>query len=76
MVEIHYCLDDFFPHFAEAFRTFTVTQLSGSLIKGFFSYLSKVLNTASCNHLEETVELKLILEINKAISGLDFDYIY
>ena len=37
------------PHFAGAFRNVAVTQVSSVLIEGFFSYLTNVVNTASCN---------------------------
>jgi hypothetical protein len=61
-----------FTNFAEAFKVVAVTQVSSALIARLFSHLSNVVNTSSENQLEQTIETRLILEANKAISQMDF----
>ena len=60
------------PFFAKAYRLVTVTQVSSALIERVFSHLAKIVNSSSHNQLEKTIELKLILEVNKSVSQIDF----
>ena len=57
--------------FAEAYRIVAITQVSSALIERVFSHLTKNVNSSSQNQLEKTIESKLILEINKAVSNID-----
>ena len=61
------------PSFAQAYRVVCVTQVSSALIERVFSYLSKNLHTSSQNQLEKTIETRLILEVNKAVTSIDFN---
>ena len=57
-------------YFAEAYRIVSITQVSSALIERVFSLLTRNVNSSE-SQLEETIESKLILEVNKAVSNID-----
>ena len=60
------------PSFAEAFRVVAVTQVSSALIERVFSHLKRTIDTSSENQLEQTIEARVLLDVNKTITQLDF----
>ena len=54
-----------FSCFAQAIQIVSLTQVSSAFVERCFSYLKQIIKTSSQNQLEETIEMRLMLELNK-----------
>ena len=62
-----------FPFFAKAIQIVALTQVYSAFVERCFSYLRRIIENSSQNQLEETIEMRLILELNRRYLSLNIN---